>query len=112
LTNKKYGRVGDSPIVGAGTYADNATCGVSCTGVGEHFIRHAIAHDVAARMAYRGSSLEDAVRAAIHETLEPDTGGLIAVDSRGAIVLDFNTAAMARAAADSGGRFEVKLGPK
>jgi beta-aspartyl-peptidase (threonine type) len=112
LTNKKYGRVGDSPIVGAGTYADNATCGVSCTGVGEHFIRHAIAHDVAARMAHRGSSLKDAVHAAIHETLEADTGGLIAVDSQGAIVLDFNTTAMARAAADSGGRFEVKLGSK
>jgi L-asparaginase / beta-aspartyl-peptidase len=112
LTNKKYGRVGDSPIVGAGTYADNATCGVSCTGVGEHFIRHAIAHDIAARMAYQNASLEDAVRAAIHQTLQADTGGLIAVERQGKIVMDFNTAGMARAAADSSGRFEVKLGAK
>jgi beta-aspartyl-peptidase (threonine type) len=112
LTNKKFGRVGDSPIVGSGTYADNATCGVSCTGVGEHFIRHAIAHDISARMAYQDASLEDAVRAVIHETLQPDTGGLIAVDRQGKIVIDFNTVGMARASADSSGRFEVKLGAK
>jgi beta-aspartyl-peptidase (threonine type) len=112
LTNKKFGRVGDSPVVGAGTYADNATCGVSCTGVGEHFIRHAIAHDVSARMAYTNASLKDAVHAVMHETLQPDTGGLIAVDKNGTMVLDFNTVGMARAAADSGGRFEVKLGAK
>src|SRR5690606_26487929 len=62
LTNKKFGRLGDSPIAGAGTYADNATCGVSCTGVGEDFIRNAVAYDVSARMAYRGDSLEQAVK--------------------------------------------------
>jgi beta-aspartyl-peptidase (threonine type) len=112
LTNKRYGRVGDSPIIGAGTYADNATCGVSCTGTGEHFIRHAIAHDVSARMAYQGASLQDAVAHVIHKTLQPDDGGLIAVDKHGNIALDFNTAGMARAAADSTGRFEVKLGAK
>ena len=112
VTNKKFGRVGDSPIVGAGTYADNGTCAVSCTGVGEHFIRHAIAHDVHARMAYRDASLEDAVRHVLHTTLQPNTGGLIAVGKDGRIVLDFNTVGMARAAADSTGRFEVQLGGK
>jgi beta-aspartyl-peptidase (threonine type) len=112
LTNKKFGRVGDSPIIGAGTYADNATCAVSCTGQGEHFIRHAIAHDISARMAYQGQTLEGAVSAVIDKTLKPLTGGLIAVDKNGAIALDFNTAGMARAAADSTGRFDVKLGAK
>jgi beta-aspartyl-peptidase (threonine type) len=110
LTNKRYGRVGDSPIVGAGTYADNATCAVSCTGTGEEFIRHAIAHDVSARMAYQGASLRDAVAHVVHKTLRPDDGGLIAVDKDGNIALDFNTAGMARAAADSAGRLEVELG--
>ncbi|MBW3600916.1 MAG: isoaspartyl peptidase/L-asparaginase [Planctomycetes bacterium] len=112
VTNKKFGRVGDSPIVGAGTYADNNTCAVSCTGVGEYFIRHAIAHDVHARMAYLDASLEGAVRHVLHETLEPNTGGLIAVDKSGRIVLDFNTVGMSRAAADSTGRYEVQLGGK
>jgi L-asparaginase / beta-aspartyl-peptidase len=112
VSNKKFGRVGDSPIVGAGTYADNGTCAVSCTGVGEHFIRHAIAHDVHTRMAYRSDSVEDAVHHVLHTTLQPNTGGLIAVSKDGRIVLDFNTVGMARAAADSTGRFEVQLGGK
>ena len=107
LTNKKFGRVGDSPIIGAGTYADNRTCGVSCTGIGEQFIRHAVAFDVAARMAYQQKSLEDAASAVIDDTLDRGDGGLIAVDRRGSIVMKFNTPGMARAAADSAGRFEV-----
>ncbi len=111
-THKLFGRVGDTPIVGAGTYADNATCAVSCTGVGEHFIRHAVAHDVSARMAYQDASLAEAVRQVLHETLQPGTGGLIAVDKNGGIVMDFNSVGMARAAADSTGRFEVSLGPQ
>ena len=107
LTNKRYGRVGDSPIVGAGTYADNNTCAVSCTGVGEHFIRNAIAFDVSARIAYKGDSLGEAVHAIIHHKLQPDMGGIIAVSKTGEIAMDFNTPGMFRGAADSHGRFEV-----
>ena len=110
LTNKKYGRVGDSPIIAAGTYADNRTCGVSGTGIGEHFIRHVVAYDVSARMMYRDDSLEDAARAVIHETLKPGYGGIIALDQAGNIVMEFNTPGMSRAAADSRGRFEVHVG--
>lgn len=107
---KRWGRVGDSPIIGAGTIADNRTCAVSCTGVGEQFIRHSIAHDVSARMLYARESLSDATENAIHRVLPNDTGGLIAVDSHGNISLQFNTPGMSRGAADSKGRFEVALG--
>ena len=110
LTNKKYGRVGDSPIIAAGTYADNRTCGVSGTGIGEHFIRHAVAYDVSARMMYRDDSLEESARAVIHETLKPGYGGIIALDHAGNNVMEFNTPGMSRAAADSRGRFEVHVG--
>jgi beta-aspartyl-peptidase (threonine type) len=110
LTNKRPGRVGDSPLVAAGTYADNRTCAVSCSGIGEQFIRHAVAYDVAARMAYQSSSLQDAVHHVIHQTLKPDDGGLIAVDRHGTIVIDFNTPGMSRGAADSTGRFTIQLG--
>ena len=110
LTNKKYGRVGDSPIIAAGTYADNRTCGVSGTGIGEHFIRHVVAYDVSARMMYRNDTLKDAAQAVIHETLKPGYGGIIALDRDGNIVMEFNTPGMSRAAADSNGRFEVHVG--
>lgn len=107
LTNKKFGRLGDSPIPGAGTFADNATCAVSCTGIGEDFIRHAVAYDLSARMAYRNASLESAVAEILSGKQGPVRGGIIAVSHDGRLVLDYNTAAMARAAADSKGRFEV-----
>ena len=110
LTNKRYGRIGDSPIVGAGTYADNDTCAVSCTGTGEYFIRNAIAFDVSARMAYKGDSLTEAVRQILHEKLDPGIGGIIAVSRTGEVTLDFNTPGMYRGAADSEGRFEVGTG--
>ena len=110
LTNKRFGRVGDSPIIGAGTYADNAACAVSCTGTGEHFIRNVIAYRVAALLEYRGLSLDEAVREVIFKTLEPDVGGLIAVGRDGRISMHMNTPGMARGAADSTGRFEVLLG--
>lgn len=110
LTNKKFGRIGDSPIVGAGTYADNATCAVSCTGIGEHFIRNAVAYDVSARIVYKGQSVKDAVQHVIKKTLKPGDGGIIAVAHDGSIWMDFNTPGMTRAAADSSGRFEVQLG--
>ncbi len=102
MTNKRFGRVGDSPIVGAGTYADNATCGVSATGHGEYFIRGVVAHDIAARMRYGGASVTEAARAAVHEMLpalgEGGTGGVIAMDADGTIAMPFNTPGMYRAA--------------
>ena len=110
LTNKRFGRVGDSPIIGAGTYADNATCAVSCTGTGEEFIRHGVAHDVHARVRYARQSLSDAVSDVLRKTLQPDDGALIAVGADGRLVADFNTDGLSRGLADSAGRFEVKLG--
>jgi L-asparaginase / beta-aspartyl-peptidase len=111
LEGKLPGRIGDSPIIGAGTYADDTTCAASCTGVGEEFIRRAIAYDVAARMRYAGATLDEAVAAQFEERLRPNDGGLIAVDRRGRIVIRFNTAKMARAAADATGRLEAIVGP-
>jgi len=111
LEGKRPGRIGDSPLIGAGTYADNATCAVSCTGVGEEFIRRAIAYDVAARMKYGGASLDEGVAAQFEERLDKGDGGLIAVDRNGHITIRFNTAAMARGAADSTGRVEAVIGP-
>ena len=108
-TDKRWGRVGDTPIVGAGTYADNATCAVSGTGKGEEFIRHAVAYDVAARMAYRKLSLEEAARQVVFDVLEPDDGGIIAVGRDGSIVMAFNSPGMYRGAADASGRFEVAI---
>jgi beta-aspartyl-peptidase (threonine type) len=110
LTNKQYGRVGDSPIVGAGTYADNRTCGVSCTGIGEHYIRNAVAYDVSARMKYLECTVQDAVDAVITKTLKPGYGGIIALDAKGNIAAGYNTGGMTRGMADSNGRFEVKIG--
>jgi beta-aspartyl-peptidase (threonine type) len=111
LTNKMFGRVGDSPIIGAGTYADNATCAVSCTGTGEEFIRHAVAYDISAQMAYKQTQLDAAVQNVLNTKLARGIGGIIAVDHSGHISMRFNTAGMARAAADSSGRKEVTFGP-
>lgn len=98
MTNKKYNRVGDSPIIGAGTYAKNTTCGVSCTGHGEYFIRYAVAHDVSARMEYGNMSLEEAAGTIVHEVLKSagGSGGLIALDAEGNITMPFNTPGMYR----------------
>jgi len=100
MTNKKYGRVGDSPIVGAGTYANNDSCAVSCTGHGEVFITNAVAFDVHALMNYKGLSLEDAANEVIMKKLaksDPESGGLIALGKEGQPVQVFNTAGMYRA---------------
>jgi len=110
LTGKKFGRVGDSPIVGAGTFASNDTCAVSCTGKGEQFIRHAVAYDVSARMKYAGQTVEDAAKQILTKTLNRGDGGIIAVDKAGKITMQYNTGGMACAAADSEGRFEVRWG--
>ena len=110
LSNKKFGRVGDSPIVGAGTYADNTTCAVSCTGTGEEYIRRAIAYDMAAQMRYASTPIDKAANEILTQRLKKNTGGIIAVDKDGKITMQFNTGGMARAAADSKGRFEVIWG--
>jgi beta-aspartyl-peptidase (threonine type) len=107
MTAKMFGRVGDSPIIGAGTYAENGACAVSCTGKGEEFIRRVVAYDIAAQMRYGGRSLEESVRHVLRSTLKPNDGGVIAVDHRGNITMDFTTPGMARAAADASGRHEV-----
>lgn len=109
LTNKKWGRVGDSPLIGAGTYADNRSCAVSCTGTGEEFIRRSIAHDVSARMLYGEKTLEQAAQEAML-SLPDDTGGLICVSKDGKLVLLFNTQGMARGLADSNGHFDLGIG--
>ena len=110
LTGKKFGRVGDSPIVGAGTFANNDSCAVSCTGKGEQFIRHAVAYDVSAKMKYAGETVDSAVKQILTKTLNPGDGGIIAVDKAGKITMQYNTGGMACAAADSNGRFEVRWG--
>lgn len=98
ITNKQVGRVGDAPMIGAGTYASNRTCAVSTTGTGEMFIRMVVAYDVAAQMDYAGASLEEAADKVIHEKLPTiqGQGGLIAVDAQGNVVLSFNTEGMYR----------------
>lgn len=108
LTNKRWGRVGDSPIIGAGTYASDTTVAVSCTGTGEEFIRYGVARTVATRMALAGDDVEQAARAAL-SPLKKGDGGLIAVDRRGKIALTFNTDGMYRGAADASGRFDVAI---
>lgn len=111
LTNKRFGRIGDTPVIGAGTYADNATCAVSCTGYGEEFIRAVVAHDVAARIAYLGESLETACRRVILEKLPAlgGSGGLIALNTRGELALVFNTEGMYRAWRRSDGEAGVAI---
>ena len=111
LTNKRPGRVGDSPIIGAGTYAKNGVCAVSATGHGEYFIRAVAAHHVCAAVEYRAMSLEQAVHELLHEILPAlgGDGGLIAVGARGRIVMDFSTEGMFRGARDSTGKREIAI---
>lgn len=109
LSKKMSGRVGDTPILGAGNYADNQTCAISGTGVGEEFIRHAVGYDVAAQMKYQGKELRAAVDEIMKNRLAPNTGGVISVDRQGNIVMQHNTPGMTCGAADSKGRFEVAL---
>ncbi|MCI5083561.1 MAG: isoaspartyl peptidase/L-asparaginase [Saprospiraceae bacterium] len=98
MTNKRYNRIGDSPIIGAGTYADNATCGVSCTGHGEFFIRWAVAYDVSAIMAYKEVGVKKAADMVVNEKLVDvgGSGGLIALDKYGNVAMPFNTEGMYR----------------
>lgn len=102
---KKWGRIGDSPVIGAGTYADSRYAGISCTGHGEYFIRYAVAYDIVARMKYGRQTLKEAVHAVLFDVLLPagGTGGVIGIDASGNIVVDFNTPGMFRASTTQSG---------
>ncbi len=110
LTNKHRGRVGDSPLIGAGTYADNATCAVSGTGQGEYFIRQVVAHDICALISYKHLTLAQAVTEVIQKlSAAGGEGGVIALDPAGNIVMDFNSVGMFRGARDAHGRREIAM---
>jgi beta-aspartyl-peptidase (threonine type) len=111
MTNKRYGRIGDAPIIGAGTYANNATCAVSSTGWGEYFIRGMVAHDISALMEYKALSLKEAARIVIQDKLTKlgGTGGIIAVDKDGNMVMEFNTAGMYRAQMNATGDLTIGI---
>jgi len=111
MTNKRYNRIGDAPIIGAGTYANNATCAVSSTGWGEYFIRAMVAHDISALMEYKGLSLQEAATEVIQKKL-PDlggTGGIVAIDNKGEVALEFNTEGMYRAHMNAKGELSIKI---
>ncbi len=111
LTNKKFGRIGDSPVIGAGTYANNNTCAISCTGVGELFIRSVVAYDISCLVDYKGLSLKEACNIVVHDKLVKigGEGGLIALDKDGNIEMPFNSEGMYRACKTSDGRNEVLI---
>lgn len=111
MTNKLPGRIGDSPLIGAGTYANNASCAVSATGDGEFFIRAVVAYDLCAQVQYKRVPLDAAAHEVIHQKIESmhATGGVIALDREGHIVIDFNSPGMFRAARDSSGRRDVAI---
>ncbi|MCD2258607.1 isoaspartyl peptidase/L-asparaginase family protein [Psychroserpens luteolus] len=111
MTNKKWGRVGDSPMIGAGNYANNETCAVSCTGSGEFFIRGVVAYDVSCLMEHKGMSLQEASEEVIHKRVLDikGDGGLIAVDSKGNIAMPFNTEGMYRASKTSDGTEHIAI---
>ncbi|HEY7889107.1 MAG TPA: isoaspartyl peptidase/L-asparaginase [Steroidobacteraceae bacterium] len=111
MTNKRQGRVGDSPIIGAGTYAKNGVCAVSATGHGEYFIRSVAAHHICAAVEFRGLTLRDAVRELLHEKIRGlgGSGGVIAIDRGGGIVTDFSTEGMFRGTRDSSGLRQIDI---
>jgi L-asparaginase / beta-aspartyl-peptidase len=109
MTNKKYNRVGDAPIIGAGTYANNNTCAVSATGHGEYFIRWTVAHDISALMEYKGLSVEDASNLVVNDKLVKagGSGGVICVDRSGNVAMPFNSEGMFRGFANAEGKSGV-----
>ena len=110
MTNKRPGRIGDSPVIGAGTYANNATCAVSATGDGEYFIRAVVAHEVSNLIEFRGMSVQDAADAAIKQVGDlGGTGGLIALDRNGNVAMPFNTSGMYRGRVDPTGKFIIDI---
>lgn len=111
MTNKRWNRIGDAPIIGAGTYANNATCAVSSTGWGEYFIRAMVAHDISAMMEYKGVTLEEAAVEVI-QTKVPElggNGGIVAIDTNGNVTMEFNTAGMYRAHMNAEGKLVVGI---
>ena len=111
MTGKRWGRIGDSPVIGAGTYADNRSCAVSATGHGEYFIRHTVARDICARMQFGAANLEEAARTVVMEELvaADGEGGIVAVDPAGKVALVFNTPGMYRASIDAAGEKIVAI---
>lgn len=111
MTNKKYGRVGDVPIIGAGTYANNKTCAISCTGHGEFFIRNVVAYDISSLIEHKKFTLSTAANRVVMEKLKEQggEGGVIGIDTKGNIVMTFNSAGMFRGFKLSNGETEVKL---
>lgn len=111
LTNKAVGRVGDSPIIGAGTYAHNGSCAISCTGVGEIFIREVVGHEISARMRHGGQTLKTAMKAVVHDVLAPidGIGGVIAVGADGRISIEFNSESLYRAWRSGRGKAQAKI---
>lgn len=111
MTAKRWGRIGDSPVIGAGTFADNSSCAVSATGHGEYFIRYQVASDICARVKYQGKTIEQAGDEVIHDVLMPvgGTGGVIIVDAKGQVSMPFNTPGMYRASKQSNGREVVAI---
>lgn len=111
MTNKRYGRIGDSPIIGAGTWASDDTCAISATGHGEYFIRLAVAHDIAARMKYAGNSLAEAALAVVHGELKETggEGGVIAIDRNGNAALPLNTPGMYRGYVTRDGKLHTAI---
>lgn len=111
MTNKKYGRIGDSPMIGSGTYANNATCAISCTGHGEMFIRAVAAYDVSALMEYKGYTLQQAMEEVVNKKLVAieGEGGMIGVDGNGSPAMVFNSAGMYRAMRSSDGANEIAI---
>lgn len=109
MTNKKFGRVGDSPIIGAGTYANNETCAVSCTGHGEEFLRHVVGHSIHSQMLYGKKDLECSVSYMLNEVLKNGDGGIISIDNNGKVVCKFNTTGMFHGALSSNGYHKVSI---
>ncbi len=111
MTAKRYGRIGDSPVIGAGTYADNESCAVSATGHGEYFIRYNVAADICARMKYQGLTLNDAANTVVNDVLVKagGDGGVIAIDAKGNVAMPFNSAGMYRASVDINGEVKVAI---
>lgn len=111
MTNKRWGRIGDAPIIGSGTYANNSTCGVSSTGWGEYFIRSQVAYDISAQMEYQQKTLKEATKDVIQHKLTKlgGTGGVVALDKNGNMSFEFNTAGMYRASMNDKGELLVKI---
>ena len=111
MTGKRWGRIGDAPVIGAGTYADNRSCAVSATGHGEYFVRHTVARDICARMQFAGQSLNEAAEAVIMDELvvAGGDGGIVAVDAGGEVTMIFNTPGMYRASVSGSGEKRIGI---